>query len=239
MSISWCRLYHARARFKSQKSGSELDTGGEFAPSLGYSRSSVICLNKGICSLFTALHQDGIFSLSTLLEEYPTYTSFVSQAFNSPTGQEFPTPFSSSTKKLLSDSSIESWSLATGQDQAPYFSRQNGTGQFPRVYFLHSKDDELLTFRQTLTGTKRMIKTIEENSNEKLSLQPVTFPKDGIAAVSEEEMSESRMLPSFVNVDLVSLKVSSVAERSRFSLSLLIYLLLFSTLMFLVSGISC
>lgn len=71
---------------------------------------------------------DGIFDLPDLLEEYPTYDYFVKEAF----GED--------PKRYEEESPIH-WGLFPAVDDKPSF--------FPPYFILHSKEDELMSDRQT------------------------------------------------------------------------------------------
>lgn len=78
--------------------------------------------------------QDGIYDLISLLDEYPSYRSFVAEAF------PLDDKARGSEAHQLRCASITSW-LCREEDYC--------AGDGPRIWIAHSKDDELLSVRQS------------------------------------------------------------------------------------------
>ena len=128
---------------------------------------------------------DGIYDLVDLLHEYPSYSSFVEQAFIAPA--DGPKP-----KEWYSSVSLASWRLVS---------------PLPSVHLWHSRDDELLSFKQTLDAAR-----VLDYGNTQPRTVPI--PTDGLAATTGENKTPlAKTYPDFavrnVNVDLESLHVSA------------------------------
>ncbi|SNX81437.1 related to Serine protease [Melanopsichium pennsylvanicum] len=116
----------------------------------------------------TCILVDGIFSITKLLKEYPDYEGFVAQAF-------LPLPGPSNYGAV----SCETWPLAL-------------EGKVLHVW--HSKDDELLSFKQSMDVIKHLDEQLSAGALH--AGKAVDIPEDGIA--------------SLTNVDGVQKKVSDV-----------------------------
>ncbi|CAO1636584.1 unnamed protein product [Parajaminaea phylloscopi] len=81
-------------------------------------------------SIVACVLLDGIYDLTSLLEEYPSYSGFVGQAI--PDLHQ---------RRGMELASATSWPLPHGSGDS---------GRCPHVYIAHSADDELLTFRQSV-----------------------------------------------------------------------------------------
>ncbi|GAA6033400.1 hypothetical protein JCM8097_006732 [Rhodosporidiobolus ruineniae] len=98
---------------------------------------------------------DGIYDLPSLLDEYPTYASFVNEAFGV-------------DPAVLAAESPARWEL---------YDDDAAEGRKERVLVLHSKEDELLSLRQPRVFLQRMKQLYgsgkQEGGNEKTADDPV------------------------------------------------------------------
>lgn len=133
--------------------------------------------------------QDGIFSVSALLKEYPDYDGFVAQAF-------LPQPSPAKYDVV----SCENWPLALDGKQ---------------LHVWHSRDDELLSFKQSLDIILHLDSKLSTAASASI---PVVIPQDGNASTTEVH-GEKKLLASLyadtsiknasqLHADLTTLRVS-------------------------------
>ncbi|PWZ02928.1 glycoside hydrolase [Testicularia cyperi] len=132
-------------------------------------------------AISTCVLVDGIYSVSTLLEEYPDYDGFVSQAF-------LPSPGPANYSVV----SLENWALSVGSK---------------KFHIWHSRDDELLSFRQTIDALDYIDRAISDHTGSE-SNHPVTVPTDGSASsttLDGNNVPIAELFPSvtIANPDLV------------------------------------
>lgn len=133
---------------------------------------------------------DGIYNLDSLLNEYPSYEDFVAQAI--PIRED---------RHLLTSASVTSWTLAP---QSEYV---NGG---PHVYLLHSPDDELLTYEQSVEMSSYLCKSLVDASvisYEQVQRGRVPGKTIGKAGLGDGERTVESCKP-YVNVNFTTLKVS-------------------------------
>ncbi|BGP22456.1 hypothetical protein JCM10295v2_001335 [Rhodotorula toruloides] len=116
---------------------------------------------------------DGIYDLPTVLNEYPTYDSFVNDAF----GRD---------PAVLAAESPARWDL---------YDRDGGRRLKTRVVVLHSKEDELLSFRQPRVFLRRLRRLLEGST-----------AAGGREEADEPVSEEEKDLPDGVEADFASLK---------------------------------
>lgn len=135
---------------------------------------------------------DGIYDVQSLLQEYPDYAGFVSQAFIDPKSEPLPSDNPASDERLKSVS-LPAW---------PYNAAGDGEEGLPHVYIAHSKDDELLSFRQSIEAAQHFIEKLRVD-------RKTTQTTESHGSSSTKTVSHA---PPFVNVDLTSLTVSHKAS---------------------------
>ncbi|KAL9940423.1 hypothetical protein V8E36_001128 [Tilletia maclaganii] len=106
--------------------------------------------------IHTYLLLDGIYDLDALLEEYPSYSSFVSQAFERPNG-EGPVERPRDRYRVAN---VTSWPFAQHY-RSPNPPEKEGE-DIPRIRIAHSRDDELLSLAQPELVRKYLTRLITE-----------------------------------------------------------------------------
>ncbi|PWN50418.1 alpha/beta-hydrolase [Violaceomyces palustris] len=129
---------------------------------------------------------DGIYDLTSLLEEYPSYASFVNQATLRTGASWGKTP-----REIFGPISSPSWRLAQSYSDDLVV---------PRLHLLHSKDDELLSLRQTLEAfvdlSEKFDRKLEQTTIQEEGMQTektVDFPDHGLALLSPELTKEGEV----------------------------------------------
>lgn len=147
-------------------------------PSLGTPSERVIMIRK----VKAWIGLDGIYDVQSLLQEYPDYAGFVSQAFinvnDQPLGPD--------------DTRLKGVSLPAWPCDA------SGHADLPHVYIAHSKDDELLSFRQSIEAARQFMSKLNVDQTR---IKEMKLP----GSPAPQTISHA---PPFVNVDLASLTVS-------------------------------
>lgn len=144
--------------------------------------------------------QDGIYSITDLLKEYPDYTSFVAQAF---------LPHAAAAD--YSHVSLDDWLIETTRKM---------------FYVWHSRDDELLSFRQSV-GAVSLLQKLLPASQDSVKVE---VPADGVAATSKSQGKPTLIrdlypnlvinTPSQLIADFSSLRVSTTTRSQHIALSL-------------------
>ncbi|CAO1626421.1 unnamed protein product [Sympodiomycopsis kandeliae] len=134
---------------------------------------------------------DGIYDVQTLLDEYPDYAGFVSQAFIDPKHSQPLPEHKPGSDKRLSSVSLPQWPVSE-------------TSNLPHIHIVHSRDDDLLTYRQSIEASETLV---AQYKVDKSRVQSIPIPRRSFGAAGTDYGDQTvKHAPPIVNIDLTSLK---------------------------------